>query len=127
MMKADARPGAPWSEGYAPPPYYWTDRAQVFKVGEKTTVPAGTYTGILVVQEYSEQEPLPSSQLKYYAPGVGVVRVGWLGGDKSKETLQLVTAKQLSSSELATARAGALQLETRASVYGRAAPAEVRK
>lgn len=127
MMKADPKANQPdWSEGYAPPPYFWTDRSRVRAVNQKTTVPAGTFSGVLVTEEYNEEEP-SSKQLKYYAPGVGFVRVGWAGTDESKETLLMVRTEMLSADKLAEASAGALELETRALVYSTADPSVLRK
>lgn len=126
MMKADPQLGTPsWSEGYAPPPYFWTDRARVYRADQKTKVRAGSYDGIVVTEEFNAQEH-GAFQLKYYAPGVGVVRVGWRGNDTSTESLELVKAQQLDSARIAKVRAGALELETRASLYGTAPPAQVR-
>jgi hypothetical protein len=63
--------------------------------------------------------------LKYYARGVGYVRVGWRGkGEQNKETLELVRVVQLKPEELAKAREEALELERRAYTYGRTSPAE---
>lgn len=127
MMKADPKPNAPdWSEGYAPPPYFWTDRTHVREANQKTTVPTGTYEGVLVTEEYNEEEP-NAIQLKYYAPGVGVVRVGWAGPDDSKESLVMVRNEKLTPEKLGGLSKRALELETRALVYGTADPSVQRK
>jgi hypothetical protein len=126
MMLANPREGTPsYSEGFAPPPYNWDDRGRVRKLGERTTVPAGTFDNLLVIEETSDREP-GAFQLKYYAQGVGTVRVGWAGNDRTKETLQLVRHVQLWAQEMDQARADALKLEERAYVYGRTQPAERR-
>ncbi len=127
MMKADPRPGTPnYSQGYAPPPFNWTDRGKVDKVGEKTCVPEGCYENVLVIAESSEAEGPDAEQIKHYAPGVGYIRVGWRGkGEKLRETLELVEVVKLDQEALAKVRAEALELEKRASVYGRAPPAEI--
>lgn len=124
MMKADPRKGAPaYSEGFAPPPFFWDDHARVHEVGQKTCVPAGCYDNVLVMDEFEPLKP-GAHQLKYYAPGVGNVRVGFLGDDPEQEVLELVRVKQLSPEELAEARAEALKIEARAYLYGRTPPAE---
>jgi hypothetical protein len=42
MMQADPRAGTPgYSQGYAPPPFNWTDVGRVDKVGQKTCVRTG--------------------------------------------------------------------------------------
>jgi hypothetical protein len=39
MMQAEPELGTPsYSQGYAPPPYYWTDRARTYQMGEKTAL-----------------------------------------------------------------------------------------
>jgi len=126
MMKADPRPGTPsYSQGYAPPPLNWTDRAKIEQAGQKTCVPAGCYNDVLVIAESSKKEGPDAQQLKYYAPGMGYVRVGWRGkGEKLKETLELTGVVKLTPEALATARAEALEIEKRAYRYGRTPPAE---
>jgi hypothetical protein len=118
-----------YAQGYAPPPINWVDRGRVYKTGQKTCVPAGCYEDVVVIEEF--EQGLPNAfQDKYYAPGIGVVRVGWRGSnDESKEVLELVRATQLTPTQLADARADALELEERAyrlskDVYGRTTPAE---
>ncbi len=127
MMKADPKPNQPdWSEGFAPPPYFWSDRAHARAAEEETTVPAGTFKGVLVIEEYDEQEPT-AIQLKYYAPGTGVVRVGWDGTDPGKEVLVMVRNEELTPEQLKAASNGALELETRALVHSTAEPSVMRK
>ncbi len=126
MMKAEPRLGTPsYSQGYAPPPFNWTDRAEVDQMGQKTCVPLGCYEDVLVTAESSKEEGPDAQQLKYYARGVGTVRVSWRGkGEKTRETLELVAVVQLGPEALAKARAEALELEKRAYIYGRTPPAE---
>jgi hypothetical protein len=95
----------------------------VAQIGQKTSVPSGTFKDVLVTEEFSQTEP-DAFQLKYYARGLGIVRVGWKGKDEEQETLELVKVIELSPEALADARAEALQLETRAYIYGRTPPAE---
>jgi hypothetical protein len=126
MMPADPREGTPsFSQGFAPPPYNWTDRGRVRKLGEKTRVPAGSFDDVLVLEEWSDAEAR-ASQLKYHAAGVGVVRVDWLGNDPTKEVLELVKVNQLGPREMAETRATARGIEERAYVYAVAKPAEQR-
>src|SRR5262245_7650578 len=127
MMQADPRPGTrSYSQGYSPRPYNWTDRGKVDQVGQKTCVRTGCYEDVLVIAESSAEEGADAEQLKYYAPGVGYVRVGWRGKrEKLRETLGLVEVVKLDPEALAKARAEALELETRASVYGRTPPVEI--
>lgn len=126
-MKAKPRLGAPsYAQGFAPAPVHWVDRGQTYKMGQKTCVPAGCYRDILIIREFEPDKP-HASQLKYYAPGLGIVRVGWLGRkDQDREVLELVAVRHLGPRALAQARAEALKLETRGykvnkDVYGRTA------
>jgi hypothetical protein len=127
MMKADPQPGTPsYSQGYAPPPINWSDRAKVDQTGQKTCVPAGCYRDVLVIAESSTKEGPDALQLKYYAPGVGYIRVGWKGKrEKLRETLELREVVKLAPDALAKARAEALAIEKRAYLYGRTQPAEL--
>lgn len=129
FVKAKPRLGAPsYSQGFAPPPINWTDRAKTQKMGQKTCVPAGCYDNVLVTAEFNPDDP-GKFQLKYYAPGVGNVRVGWAGAkDTDKETLVLVKVVRLRGEALTKVRNEALKLERRAykiskDVYGRTSPA----
>jgi hypothetical protein len=124
MMTAKPQLGKDsYSQGYAPFPFNWTDRAQVYKMGEKTKVPAGKYEDVLIIEEYNQEEP-NAFQLKYYARGVGNVRVGWRGTDATQETLELTKVVELSPEDLAKIREEALMLEKRAYMYGKTLPAE---
>lgn len=127
MMKADPQPGTPsYSQGYAPAPVNWSDRAKVDQVGQKTCVPAGCYKDVLVIAESSTKEGPDAQQLKYYAAGVGYIRVGWKGKrEKLRETLELREVIKLNPDALEKARAEALAIETRAYLYGRTPPAEL--
>jgi hypothetical protein len=127
-MKKQPRPGSSsYSLGWGPAVGF-NDRATVRSVGQRTCVPLRCYGDVLVVAEFNPDEP-GRYQLKYYASGVGNVRVGWEGAkDTSKETLALVKAVRLSPAALARAREDALRLEKSAyriskDVYGRTPPA----
>jgi hypothetical protein len=131
-MRARPRTGTTsYAQGFAPPPVSWNDRALVFKMGQKTCVPYRCYRNVLITREFNTDEP-GASQLKYYAPGVGNVRVGWAGKKNTdREVLELVAVVRLGPKALANARAEALKIEHRAykakkDVYGRTPPAERR-
>lgn len=113
-MKAQPRKGAKaYSQGYAPPPINWVDRARVHQMGVRTCVPTGCYNGVLVTEEFEPDKP-NASQLKYYARGVGGVRVGWKGkGEKEREVLQLVKVVKLSPAQMAKVRQQALAQDKR--------------
>jgi hypothetical protein len=128
VMRTAPKPGtADWSQGLGPKVEY-ADRAKVRKVGEQTCVPVGCYEDVLVIEEWDAADPT-ARQLKYYASGVGNVRVGWAGTDEEKEVLVLTNVAQLSPAARAATDNEALQLEQRAyqrskGLYGRTAPAE---
>jgi hypothetical protein len=78
-----------------------------------------------VIDEFERAKP-GAHQLKYYAPGVGNVRVGFLGNDPEQEVLELIRTVELSPEKLAEARAEALKIDARAQLYGHTSPVEVR-
>jgi hypothetical protein len=126
-MQANPRLRTPsYSLGWGPAVGF-NDRARVLKMGQKTCVPVRCFQDVLVTDEFNPDEP-GKHQLKYYAQGVGNVRVGWSGkNETSKETLVLSKIVNLSPAELAKARAEALKLEKSAyrvskAVYGKTAP-----
>ena len=120
--------GQSYSQGWGPE-VGWADRAKVFEVGSRTCVPTGCYDGVLVTDEFNRDEP-DAHQLKYYAPGIGVVRVGWAGAlEEEQEELELVEIAHLDADGLAKIRAEVLAMEKRAystskDVYGRTSPLE---
>ena len=115
VMKAYPQVGLPsYAQGWGPA-VNWTDRGRVVALGEQTCVPVGCYKDVLVIEEFSQSEP-DAFQVKYYAPGVGNILVGWRGDDASREELELVELKLLSAEELAEVREAALALE--ANAYG---------
>jgi len=116
-MRAVAKEGtSSHSLGWGPAVGF-NDRAKVLKTGAKTCVPLDCYTNVLVMNEFNPDEP-GKHQLKYYARGVGNVRVGWSGkNEETKETLVLIAINRLGSKAMAQARAAARKLE--ASAYER--------
>jgi len=127
-MTADPQLEDPsYSQGWGPAVDF-RDRGQVSEMGQETCVPVDCYEDVLVVEEFTLEEP-NAFQLKYYARGVGHVRVGWKGEDAQQEELELVEFTQLDAAALAEVRAAALELEQHAyeiskDVYGSTPPAE---
>jgi len=127
-MQAAPQLGTPsYSQGWGPA-VHWTDRARVSQTGQKVRVRAGSYEDVLVIEEFNQEEP-NAFQRKYYARGVGNIRVGWRGDDALKEELELVERRQLDAAALAQVRGEALALEEHAyavskDVYAHTAPAE---
>ena len=126
MMQADPQPGTPaFSEGFAPPPVSWTDFGRLREIGQSDEVEYGSFTDVVVLEEFNEEEP-GAFQIKSYARGTGLIRVSWRGDDLTQEELELVDVIQLTPEQLAEQRAAALELETRAYVYGQTPPAQQR-
>src|SRR5829696_4517128 len=128
-MLANPRLDTPdYAQGFAPPPADFTDRARVYKTNQQTSTPVDRYENVLVTEEFNPDEP-GAYQLKYYAPGVGNVRVGWRGPkEEEKETLELVDYQHLSPEALAKVRRAAMEMDRRAyersEAYRETPPAE---
>lgn len=128
-MKAKPRLGLPsYSQGWGPSVEF-TDRGEIYQMGQKVKVPFGDFDDVLVIRESTKDEP-NAFQLKYFARGIGNVRVGWMGDkEKKQEVLELVKVTQLDYKELADVRMGALKLEKSAyknskNLYGKTLPME---
>ena len=101
IMPGDPQPGtASYSQGWAPPPFNWADRATVAEMGAETCTVNDCFNGVLITEESDEKHP-GAFQLKFYAPGVGNVQVGWRGPDPEEEELDLVEDVLLNQAELA--------------------------
>ncbi|MGB3712966.1 MAG: hypothetical protein WA996_00905 [Candidatus Promineifilaceae bacterium] len=116
-----------YSQGWAPV-VQWSDRGQVYQMGQHTCVPFDCYEDVLIMDEFNLEEP-GAIQLKYYAPGTGQVRVGFRGDDLQPEILELVELLHLDPEALADTRTTALELENHAyerspNVYGQTPRAE---
>ena len=127
LMLADPQLGTPeYLQGWSPD-IDFLDCAKVFKMQEKTCVPVGCYENVLITDERSPLEPESGHQRKYYAPGVGTVRVGAVD-DPEGETLVLAEVSELSPEDLAKVRQEALKLEKSAfernKVYRQTQPVE---
>ena len=128
MMRADPRLGtSSYLQGFAPE-IEFSDRARVHQTGQRTCVPLGCYDNVLVTDEWNPLEKGDAHQRKFYAPGLGNIRVGAAGGTE-QEVLVLVKLSHLDPGALAQAREEALELERRAyrvrkDVYGGTQPAE---
>lgn len=130
-IRAEPKVGDPdHAQGYAPPPINWVDRARISDVGQEVCVPAGCYTDVIIAEEFEPDKP-DAFQLKYYAPGVGNIRVGWRGAnEETKENLLLDKVVDLDEKELAKANEAALALEKRAykiakGAYGETEPSKL--
>lgn len=129
-MKAEPKLGEPsYAQGFAPPPINWLDRARTFEIGAETCVPVDCYEDVVITEEFERRIP-GAFQLKYYAPDVGNVRVGWRGkNEEEREVLVLVAYRQLTARQMEKVREEVLALEGRAyrrnAPYATTTPAEV--
>lgn len=114
-----------YSLGFAPAPINWTDRARVSKIEDELCIETKCYKNVIVIEEGDKSNP-DAAQLKYYAPGVGNIKVGFAGEDPEQEELELVDLEELDEDEVAEARAEALALEARAYLYSKTPPATQR-
>jgi hypothetical protein len=109
-MPAHPAAGIQYVEGRVPAIEFY-DISKVVSTSRATCVPTGCYQHVLKVDEWSPGQS--GHQLKYYAPGFGVVRVGARGGD-SKEYLTLTAVHHLSGAALAQVRAAVQAMDKRA-------------
>jgi hypothetical protein len=121
-MHANPQLGTPsYYFGWAPTIDFF-DRAKVHQMGMRTCVPVGCFDNVLITDEWNPTER-GAHERKYYAPGVGNVRVGFASG-RERERLVLRKVRRLGAREAARARRRALTLDRRAyriagRVYGR--------
>lgn len=126
LVPGGSRIGFRFLQGWAPDVNF-LDCGTVYMTGQTACTPYGCYENVLVTDEWSPLEPGSGHQRKYYAPGVGNVKIGAVD-DPEGETLVLTSIIHLSPALLAEARAAALKLEARAyqvsDVYFWTRPAE---
>jgi hypothetical protein len=128
-MQPEPQPYTPsYAQGWGPA-VEWNDRGRIFEVGSLTCVKAGCFKDVLVIDEFSRDEP-DAHQLKYYARGFGNVRVGWAGArEQEQEVLGLVKFEMLSAAALGRVRTATLAQDARGyttspKVYGQTEPAQ---
>ena len=131
LMRANPQTGtSAYTQGRSPDIDFF-DKAKVAQTNQKTCVPTGCYSGVLVVDEWNPlDQPADGHQFKYHAPGLGVVRIVGKGGTE-QETLVLTKIHTLTHSEMDAATARVLVLDQRAytlarDVYGKTAFASLR-
>ena len=117
---------AAYLQGVAPKVDF-RDCARVVQTDQRVCVPVRCYDNVLVTDEWAPLESEGGHQLKYYAPGVGNIKVGAVGGD-SPEVLRLTHRTKLSDKHLAAVRKEVLRQDRRGyrvspKVYGRTPPA----
>ena len=109
-----ARPtlGAQYVEGRVPSIGFF-DVSRVVGTGQTACVRSGCFRHVVVVDEWSPNDPQGGHQIKYYARHAGLVRVGARGGDQ-QEFLQLTSVRHLAPAALATVQAQVLAMDRRA-------------
>jgi hypothetical protein len=122
-MWGNPREGLAASQGFAPAPFNWTDRGAIHQMGQQTKVPSGSYSDVLITKEWDEETAEGVFQTKHYAPGLGIVRMSFLGPDPEEEEQDLVKIEQLDEKQLAKVRDIVLGIEARAYIYGHTSPA----
>jgi hypothetical protein len=109
-----ARPvdGATYREGLVPS-IEFDDVSKVSLTGQTTCMRSGCFRNVLVVDETSPNDPVSGHQIKYYSPGVGLVRVAARGGD-SQEFLTLARVRHLGQSAMAPVSKEVIAMDHRA-------------
>jgi hypothetical protein len=109
-----ARPtvGAQYVEGRVPSIGFF-DVSRVVGTGQTACTGSGCFRHVVVVDEWSPNDPKGGHQIKYYARHTGLVRVGARGGDQ-QEFLQLTSVRRLGRAALATVQAQVLAMDRRA-------------
>jgi hypothetical protein len=111
-MGADPRVGtAAYLQGVAPSVEF-RDCAQVLRQGQHRCEGTRCFLDVLVIDEFSPLDPEGGHQLKYYAPRVGNIEVGAVGGT-DPEVLRLASRTWLSRGELARVNALVLAQDRR--------------
>jgi hypothetical protein len=111
-MLARPVPGASYREGLVPP-IDFDDVSKVADAGQTTCMHRKCYQHVLIVDETSPNDPASGHQIKYYSPGVGLVRIGARGGD-SQEFLTLAGVRHLGQSAMAGVTHEVLAMDHRA-------------
>ena len=128
LMPAQPRVGTPsYLQGFAPD-IEFADRARVFRTGLRICIPRACYRNVLLTDEWNPAEP-GAHQRKYYARGVGNIRVGAAGDDPEGEVLVLHEVRHLSRGARIWVRQQVLKIDQRAygvrpDVYGHTSRAE---
>jgi hypothetical protein len=101
----------PFQEGVAPAVGF-KDCAVVYEADKHVCVQSHCYDGVLVVDEFAPLNRKEGHQRKFYAPGVGTIKVAAVGSADPEE-LELTKATRLCQRELAELQALALAQDRR--------------
>jgi hypothetical protein len=112
LMRANPRPSTDsYVQGYAPA-IEFKDMARVFASGQNVCTPARCYSNVLEIEEWNAFAPAEGHQLKYHAPGVGIVKIGSLDSS-DQEVMHLTSVTRLGTSAMNGVRSAVLQLDQR--------------
>ncbi|GAB4052327.1 hypothetical protein [Catellatospora paridis] len=113
LVPGKPRKGGPFLQGFAPA-IDFLDCGQVVKTRQDDVCAGGVcYDDVTQIREFSPLDPDGGSQLKFYAPGVGNIKIT-AEGDPEGEFLDLASRSKLSPEERIRADLAALRLERRA-------------
>jgi hypothetical protein len=125
LVPGKPRVGLTFLQGFAPEVEFY-DCGKVVRTSARTCPNNRCYNDVLVIDEWSPPEPDSGFQRKFYAPGVGNIKIEPID-DPEGETLELVKVERLGAGAMAAAREAALLLERRAyrisDVYATTPPA----
>src|SRR5205807_7914778 len=94
------------------PSIQFEDCAIVSKTGQHVCVPVGCFNDVLITNETAPLDPTNGTHLKYYAPGVGVIRADAIQ-DVSPEVLHMTRLVHLCAKDMTKFRNEALGLDNR--------------
>jgi hypothetical protein len=128
-MRALPQVGTPEFVQGSAPAIDFLNLVSVFATGQETCIPLACYEDVVIQDESDPLEPAKGHVHKYYAPGVGIVRVEPVGNPEM-ERLALTEVVQLNRRELMEANLRTLKLDRRAyheaaDVYGGTPPARL--
>ncbi|WP_191839057.1 hypothetical protein [Catellatospora chokoriensis] len=113
LVPGRPRKGGPFLQGFAPA-IDFLDCGQVVKTSQDDVCAGGVcYDKVTQIREFSPLDPDGGSQLKFYAPGVGNIKIT-AEGDPEGEFLDLTGRSKLTLKERIRADLAALRLERRA-------------
>lgn len=123
-MLEDPEVGDAYVQGKVPS-IEFLDVAEVADRGLENCVPVGCFERVLLTHETSPLDAAGGVQTKYYAPHVGLVRIGAIGGD-AQERMTLRSRTVLRGENLEEVNQEARRLDRRGhridDVYARTAP-----
>jgi hypothetical protein len=123
-MRADPQVGDAYVQGKVPTIEFF-DVAEVTARGLRSCVPVDCFDHVLLTHESDPLDPAGGVQTKYYAPHVGLVRIGAIGGD-AQERLTLRHRTVLHGASLEEVNQEAKRLDRRGhridEVYARTTP-----